>query len=240
MNDSVLDYLITDKFIYLFLTSERFQTATRHTAVVTVYKNQFDPEMVEIFDNDDLGIPSVITCINPQYNIIDGLLENSVVGKSFTCDEITISWRTTEARDGIIWPNRLIKPASIHLNRLIKPASIHLSRYTTTHDKGVLSTFTVDSWTIRWYYNDILQRTDGPHTIEGGRIKAAADANGDVRTLHPITYTTKWNHPSDGRDISQASIKEALAYHGVTINELSKTDKVFSNPLDKMAFYATV
>ena len=229
MNDSVLEYLITDKFIYLFLTSERFQTAMRHTAVVTVYKNQFDPEMVEIFDNDDLGIPSIITCINPQYNINDGLLENSVVGKSFTCDELTISWRTTEARDGIIWPNRLIKPASIHL-----------SRYTTTHDKGVLSTFTVDSWTIRWYYNDILQRTDGPHTIEGGRIKAATDANGNVRTLHPITYTTKWNHPSDGRDISQASVKEALAYHGITMNQLIKTDKVFSSPLDNRAFYATV
>jgi len=230
MIDSVLEYMITDKFIYLLLTSERFQTATKHTGIVTVYKNQFDQEVVEILD-DDLGTPDTITCMNPQYNIIDGLLEDTSNGRSFTCDRLEMTWHDQHTEKiGILYPNRSIKPASIVL-----------TNFNTMHNNGIRTSFSVGLWEVRWYKSGVLYRNCGPHSIIGkSPINAAIDTNGTARILHPLSYDSKWRHPSDGRDISQARINEALVYHDIILNELSKTDKVFSNSLDMMAFYATV
>jgi hypothetical protein len=222
MNNSILDYMETDKFLYLFTTSERYKIASKHTSVITVHRRDFGYDIIDMFD-DDLGVPDWISCVGSTDNIVDGHFTNSEKGNSFSCDSITLNWR---------------RNSQVH--RDYGPATIIFNDFETMHTDGRRTGFTLHSWSARWYQNGIAKRAFGPHVIHGEKIENLVDKTGASRTVETVTIVSDWKHPSDESNINPKQITETLNYHGIKINEFSRTNSVFSNSLDEIAFYSSI
>lgn len=191
-----------------------------------MYAKDFEIWTTPELPDDNLGYPSCISCINPKYhfNYWD-MLHSSARQPSFSCDELKMFW---------INPNG-------DLDRTTYPASIGCLGFSTTHISGRRTGFNLESWTARWYNNGELNRSSGPYSIQGNRLRVLVDKKGVARAVNEPTITAyEWEHPSDGSLISRGKIDASLLHHDIKIDSLSSTDSVFRDSLDEMAFYSSV
>lgn len=210
-------------------------------SIHTVHRHQYDPEMVEMFSDELLGIPSSITCTNATYNLDDesnlhdpAYAESSAT-HSFHCDRMVMEWHTADVDDT---DPKIVVP---HHRDGGLPAMIVFNKYSTQHHHGVRTGFSImESWTYLWYEHGALYRPNGPHSIQGSSLSASIDSTGTIRVPHHISVVSSWNHPGDKKNITEAAIAKVLLQQDISIDRLRLGPSVFDNPIAEMAFYSTV
>ena len=236
MKRSLLEYLATDMYIMLFLTADGHSSKHKPT-VKTVMREQFDPDVVQLFQND-LGIPSMISVSDYKFELDDdgnlhGLdLPNSK--PSFSCDLMTLSWVDEK------WEHEDTTVNQPRLDRTGGPALITLRDFSTYHRHGERSGFACNSWSFRWYHNRTLNRDRGPHSVHGDQIRAVVDNKGTLLAFDKTRVSHSWCHPGDGRVIISKDVSATLEDNDINANLMSPTDTVFENALDEAAFYLMV
>jgi len=234
MKHTLLEYSSTDKFLLLFLTSDKLAQSPRST--ITVHKDSFDPEVMEGF-KDSLGIPDLISCTDYKVNLdedynLHGSISETEAGKqfSFVAIQLKLMWLDVS--------NTANDPIGFHRER--GPASITLCNYKTYHHHGDRTGFSFNTSQYRWYSKGKQFRAAGPYLINTGMVSASVDSSGKIRSNNNIIDKVYWNHPSDNTNIISSDVHRALIEGGIKLNMMSLTESVFKDRLDEAAFYATV
>lgn len=234
MDRSILEYATTDKFIHLFLTSSRVGEIDHicNERVITVFKDTYDDNVVEMYQDDDLGIPDIITCTEFSFNLDDDVelhgvstMTDKTKRHSFSTKKLSLRW---------------VKNKDI-LHRENGPAEIDFENFKTHHWHGYRRGFSFDNCEFRWYENGILKRDSGPHTVWGDKVNAIIDnTTNTMRTTSPFHISCSWIHPGDGKNIIEADINKAIEQSKLKINRINPFTSVFDSTFDEMVFYSTV
>ena len=237
MKRTLLEYASSDKFILLFLTSDKLANSNRGT--ITVHRDSFDADVMAMFD-DTLGIPDMIACTDYKVNIDDeynlhGSESNTEIDKkfSFVATSFKLMWYGVNHNTN--------GPTIFH--RPDGPASITFRNYKTYHDHGRRNSCDMISSIYRWYKDGKQVRSAGPHLIRLKETNIVIDSSGNIRTRdssNVVVDFTNWNHPSDNTNIISDDINRALIDGKIEINIMSRSDTVFNDRLDEAAFYSTV
>jgi len=220
MKRSVLDFLYTDKFIKLLVSSKVFNTLYKRTSIISIAKESFDETVLNSF-NDDLGIPDKIICCYPKKGIDDKDGE-------FYCKSITLTWVSKNPKKNIV-----------EYDRIDDPAEIIIKNFRLKSEDGNTKIF-INTWEMNWWEKGVCARNGGPCKIEGGETRCTINANDEIIDVLKPNFRTTWRYPDTNKQIYRYDIIKVIKTNDIEINELGRGGDVFNDALDKIAFISNI
>jgi hypothetical protein len=260
MTKSVLDYLLTDVYIYLWYTYKKefsFFPFGTEEGFSCSFSKEWSSDATDMFQNKD-DIPSVILARNPLITNIksnsktactyeklinsEGKLTNLLKLESFKlvwCPDDSIHFNMAE--NGSLVNSYLISscrrmsgyPAFIHAENLFysfNNGNIHSSNT----NKPAIKT---DSIIFFWSNGTELRRECGPHSLRLKGLKVyATHGHFDKVTIDDIDFT--W-FTDNKREISNEA-KRILSTKNINADLLSAEPTIFDNPEDEFVFLSEI
>lgn len=235
MPENVLEYIVTDAFLQLWLTADVTKATIELPNKAVRTREMWLPELVAQFDEgevpDCILVHEAVIHTNSEGNFHYGNAKEPTV--SFK--EMIILWGN---------PNKDNEGVSdlYSLDRKMGPARVVLTDVQKWHDNGLIhrrrgDAITCKQSTFTWAKKGNYMRPDGPYHVSLRGFHASGN-RGEVTNIRLGSLVPSWATVNN-RKLTQIAVRDVIKKNGIRVNLLA-FESVFIDEEDEVIFLTEI
>lgn len=235
MPENILEYIVTDAFLQLWLTADTSKVTEKLPNDAIRTKEMWLPELVAQFEDGE--VPDCIIVHEPDVrtNNTGEFHYGNAKEPTVSIKEMIILWGSknpSDDRDSDLYS----------LNRSVGPARIVLTDVKKWHDSGLIhrrrgDAVTCKQATFTWAKNGNYVRPDGPYHISLRMFQAEGD-KGEVTNIRLGSLVPSWATVNN-RKLTQIAVRDVIKKNKLRVNLLA-FETVFLDEGDELIFLTEI